>query len=105
MRLTLFNDILLFLHVGSASGVLPVRGALVLANFDLPRPLRRKGWFRPRFQKTSSPAPSHPKLDGQGKIPSPALVKRQAVTGLAAGARLAEDGAAHHLPLAFSGGC
>jgi hypothetical protein len=27
-------------------------------------------------------------------------VKRQAVTGLAARARLAEDGAAHHLPLA-----
>ena len=27
-------------------------------------------------------------------------MKRQAVTGLAARARLAEDGAAHHLPLA-----
>jgi len=34
-------------------------------------------------------------------------VKRQAVTGLAARARLAEDGAAHHLPLAvdIEAGC
>jgi hypothetical protein len=30
---TLFNDILLFLHIGSASGILPVRGALVIASF------------------------------------------------------------------------
>src|ERR1700746_1048119 len=30
---TLFNDILLFLHIGSASGMPPVRGALVIASF------------------------------------------------------------------------
>ena len=38
MMVTLFNDILLFLHVGSASGVLPVRGALVIASFVPPLP-------------------------------------------------------------------
>src|ERR1700745_3846542 len=33
MILTLFNDILLFLHFGSASGMPPVRGALVIVSF------------------------------------------------------------------------
>jgi hypothetical protein len=35
MMVTLFNGILLFLHVGSASGVLPVRGALAITGFRL----------------------------------------------------------------------
>src|SRR5713101_2283712 len=69
-----------------------------------PRPLRRKGHFSACTSKNIIPCPVSPNPDGQGKFRSSALVKRQAVTGLAARARLAEDGAAHHLRLAVDAG-
>src|ERR1700730_16186448 len=105
MIVTLFNDILLTSNVGSASGVLPVRGALLIAMFisSLPASALAEGLSLPTLQKTSSPGPSHPNQDGQGNFRSPALVKRQAVTGLAARARLEEDRALHHFSL--RGGC
>src|SRR6516165_6489876 len=58
MMVALFKDILLFLHVGFASGVLSVRGAIVIAWLVLrcPRPLRRQAIELPAFQKPSSPA-------------------------------------------------
>src|ERR1700751_5506211 len=53
MMVTLFNDILLFLHFGSASGMPPVRGALVIASFVSVSPASAPGGGRLslRFKK------------------------------------------------------
>jgi hypothetical protein len=68
---TLFNDILLFLHFGSASGMPPVPQSTCycLVRFRLAR-VRSSGRAIAllALSKPSSPVPSHPNLDGQGKF-------------------------------------
>src|ERR1700757_1443775 len=53
MMVTLFNDILLFLHFGSASWMPPVRGALVIASFvsTSPASALAEGLLCLRFKK------------------------------------------------------
>jgi hypothetical protein len=68
---TLFNDILLFLHFGSASGMPPVPQSTCycLVRFRLAR-VRSSGRaiaLACAF-KTIIPCPVSPNLDGQGKI-------------------------------------
>ena len=67
--LTLFNDILLFLHFGSASGMPYTRSTCYcLVRFYLARVRSSGRAIVLALQKPSSPVPSHPNLDGQGKI-------------------------------------
>src|SRR6266478_9870892 len=99
MSVTLFNDILLFFHIGSASAMMPVHGALVIASFVSASPASApaEGPLRYLRFKNHHPLSRLTPIWTGRQIPSPVLVKRQAVTRLAARAQLAEDGAAHHL--------
>src|SRR5229473_1226925 len=99
---TLFNDILPSSNSAPRPGCCLYAEHLLLPRSFLPCPASApaEGLFPCLHFKKHHPLPVSPKPDGQGKFRSPALVKRQAVTGLAARAQLAEDGAAHQLRLA-----
>jgi hypothetical protein len=67
MMVTLFNDILLFLHFGSASGMPPVPQSTCycLVRFRLARVRSSGRAIVLALQKTSSPVPSHPIWTGR----------------------------------------